>query len=826
MGNYTNIDDRKQLINNIVKEYQDKSAPSIIFIRGNHGQGKSYILDSIINKVSQLTFINILKNLDNDLIYEIGKKPLKKGTINAANISLGNSVFTFGIGLEWDNQFYYGKIRNSLSKFLSTDLLICIDDISDVSDNIRCFITNIIKCADKLQIEFKKNIYFLISDSLIDYSDSFIKYNLSYKIIDLPRYNYEDIKYYLTEYKCESNITEESLLQIYDLSQGNLNLVDFLYEETVQESKDFVMTLKDIVYKRLMLIKKQGKLKDISEKNMENIIFSAALALKKFSAEFLNKILQEENINFVKEGLEIARKEDLINKNIEKYYFFISKDIQDYLANLSCEKNENLLISYYNYYTLNEIDNYYSRAYYILKYQEEITSFSFSLLIMAYSSAKKMQDILKLEKIQILFDKYDRSENFKNDFNLIKNFYDKLLVKSPFNEIFDIYHEICNRHWEIVILALVSLEYFHYLYRYCIIYEPKNIKILNNCINYAMNPLKLNTPNIDGLIETNESCLQLYIIYQIAPCILDYMNNYDQFNILYNKSKELSYDVKLKRNGLGEYIENIFNRKAFLFVNQTACDYYYEKAKSYFYNNEIWIEYYITLICQAGTDIVIQAYEDALENCEKVKTECKEKNIILPQIEKMYNNEIIAEFLLSERNASTEKKAIASAKKALTKLKKLINDDKNATQFVIYTNICSLSLYCGNEKQYMKYKTALEKKYGCLDISNVNDQSIDDFYRYYFAWFEIYRLMNHEDWSTMKLYVNAISDFVPSLFKKQEIFWDKKNEAVLQLIKHKKKISAYDFCHNLVKTNRQEQILSKFFYRGLMISDLQYTSYF
>lgn len=126
----------------------------------------------------------------------------------------------------------------------------------------------------------------------------------------------------------------------------------------------------------------------------------------------------------------------------------------------------------------------------------------------------------------------------------------------------------------------------------------------------------------------------------------------------------------------------------------------------------------------------------------------------------------------------------------------------------------------------MKYKTALEKKYGCLDISNVNDQSIDDFYRYYFAWFEIYRFMIHEDWSTMKLYVNAISDFVPSLFKKQEIFWDKKNEAILQLIKQKKKISAYDFCHNLVKTKRQEQILSKFFYRGLMISDLQYTSYF
>ena len=73
--------------------------------------------------------------------------------------------------------------------------------------------------------------------------------------------------------------------------------------------------------------------------------------------------------------------------------------------------------------------------------------------------------------------------------------------------------------------------------------------------------------------------------------------------------------------------------------------------------------------------------------------------------------------------------------------------------------------------------------------------------------------------------MNQLDDFVPALFRKQEIFWNEKNDAVKQLINNKETISAYNFCHNLVKTKRTEQVLSKFFYRGLMLSDLQYTSY-
>ena len=300
---------------------------------------------------------------------------------------------------------------------------------------------------------------------------------------------------------------------------------------------------------------------------------------------------------------------------------------------------------------------------------------------------------------------------------------------------------------------------------------------------------------------------------------------YNKFKKLYNKSQELSYSKNVRQHGIGEYVENVFNRKAFLFANQAACNIYYEKAKSYFARNEIWVEYYITLVCQAGTDIVIQEFDEAIELCQTAVFEANQRDIKIPQIEKLYNNQIIAEFLLAEQDAKTPQKTISFAKKAIKELRDLLTGEKNATQFVIYTNICSLYLYSNNDKQYVTYKRKLEKLYECEDISNVADESIDDFYRYYFSWFELYRKINSCNWEDAWHYVNQLDDFVPALFRKQEIFWNEKNDAVKQLINNKETISAYNFCHNLVKTKRTEQVLSKFFCRGLMLSDLQYTSY-
>lgn len=111
-------------------------------------------------------------------------------------------------------------------------------------------------------------------------------------------------------------------------------------------------------------------------------------------------------------------------------------------------------------------------------------------------------------------------------------------------------------------------------------------------------------------------------------------------------------------------------------------------------------------------------------------------------------------------------------------------------------------------------------------MADITDESIDDFYRYYFAWFELYCAINDANWNYAEKIADSLNNFVPALFRKQEIFWDKKLASVKELIKKKEKKNAYDFCNNLVQAKRQEQMLSKFFYRGLMLSDLQYTSYF
>ena len=81
------------------------------------------------------------------------------------------------------------------------------------------------------------------------------------------------------------------------------------------------------------------------------------------------------------------------------------------------------------------------------------------------------------------------------------------------------------------------------------------------------------------------------------------------------------------------------------------------------------------------------------------------------------------------------------------------------------------------------------------------------------------------NWDAAEQLSQSVRGFVPALFQKQEKFWEMKDQAIADLIQNRTTLSAYDCCNNLVHVNRREKILSQFFFRGLMLSDLQYTSY-
>ncbi|HEM5203648.1 TPA: DNA repair protein, partial [Streptococcus suis] len=63
-------------------------------------------------------------------------------------------------------------------------------------------------------------------------------------------------------------------------------------------------------------------------------------------------------------------------------------------------------------------------------------------------------------------------------------------------------------------------------------------------------------------------------------------------------------------------------------------------------------------------------------------------------------------------------------------------DLNDVSKHLIYTNLCSISLYFSKTEEYKCYKTRLEELMEVDDLADVNDTSIDDFYRYFFGWFE------------------------------------------------------------------------------------------
>ena len=81
-----------------------------------------------------------------------------------------------------------------------------------------------------------------------------------------------------------------------------------------------------------------------------------------------------------------------------------------------------------------------------------------------------------------------------------------------------------------------------------------------------------------------EYMLELRIIFDIAPYVLDVQNDVETFNKLYDKSLVIqkSIDKSALKKSYSEYVINVFNRKAFLFAPPSTALVYYEQAEAYF----------------------------------------------------------------------------------------------------------------------------------------------------------------------------------------------------------------------------------------------------
>lgn len=95
-------------------------------------------------------------------------------------------------------------------------------------------------------------------------------------------------------------------------------------------------------------------------------------------------------------------------------------------------------------------------------------------------------------------------------------------------------------------------------------------------------------------------------------------------------------------------------------------------------------------------------------------------------------------------------------------------DLNDVSKHLIYTNLCSISLYFSKTEEYKCYKTRLEELMEVDDLADVNDTSIDDFYRYFFGWFEFCKSLLENSHQLAKNKYLQLQDFYPIIFKSEK----------------------------------------------------------
>ncbi|EGP68125.1 hypothetical protein [Streptococcus mitis] len=187
----------------------------------------------------------------------------------------------------------------------------------------------------------------------------------------------------------------------------------------------------------------------------------------------------------------------------------------------------------------------------------------------------------------------------------------------------------------------------------------------------------------------------------------------------------------------------------------------------------------------------------------------------LPVYWKSKNNFVVLDFLSGVKGDFDYWKS---------QFERIINEYElnDVSKHLIYTNLCSISLYYSKIEEYRCYKTILEELMRVEDLADLDDTSIDDFYRYYFGWFEFCLLLLENKHQQAKNKYNQLEGFSPVIFESDKKLLVEKHRRYKKILESDietgKEFS--DFISQTKFSSREWN----YFRRGLMLTDIQYTS--
>lgn len=799
-----------ELANKIIK------SPSNFYqFIGKNGSGKKYVVEKVESLLK--TKCEIYRIISDTIVKE--NKSIPTHTFNVAFTLSGYVGISLSASQNDSPKINY-IISNLKALTLKKIILITAFDYDLLPAESRDFITILLSNKAYIEEKIKRKITVIITSNSDYFEGRYNAINIFFR-----KYERKDVYNFLIDV-CgflPYQISNEKLNQIYNLCGANFNLVKN-YSSLILNSNTQNNSIEAIVDTKLNYYIHAGHKYNLSKDELKSILYVSSLSVNMLTPEmisFVNKI-SEEN---AEKGFMCAVDEYFLKKEnpIKLQYnnfLFISQKEKEYLCQQAYPIYLKKVYDYYVYLSEIAEDEYFERTQYLIRYYGVLNKNVFALLGLAISKSYLLNDCLMREKIISFFNTNSTDEEQKKLFINILDAYKE--------------HQQCNYEKSNDILFNMDYSILNPVFAA----ELKRLEFKNGYLGHISSQMRLNglCKELQTHLEQklvlctdflsrnkDEKTLSLRIIFDLAPFILDTQNNRDIFCKLYDDSLLLVQYINnhFIKKSFAEYVINVFNRKAFLYAAPSSASVYYEQAIAYFKENLIMDEYAIALASKAGNDIALHRYDNAIQNCKKAIKTIEENSLEIMQFEKIYNNLYIAMFLCFEEESTIEdnqKKAI----EIVYKLEKLLTDVSCGMNHVILTNMASLSLYANNVKEYRRVKKRLEESLKCKDVSDIVDITINDFYRYHFAWYEFYLNLMNREWKKCNQIIKSLRAFYPSIFHNIEKM-DLRVEAAQFLVKEKQVPELQKYAFNMLQYAPSDR--KRYISRGLPLSDLQFTSY-
>ncbi|XZM35159.1 hypothetical protein ACSXAY_19025 (plasmid) [Clostridium perfringens] len=698
-------------------------------------------------------------------------------------IPISLNLFMLSIGIQTETK----KIEKEILKNKHKDILIIIENLELLSSDMQDFIILLIKHKDTFLKKYSKKSITIIYGTT--YENSKFCNSLFDEVIMFPELNIKELFNLTTTYNEFKNIDYDKFEEIYQINLGNFNNTI----STLRISKDFnyiisKQTLDTLLNNMICKVDENIHFKKISNQKVLKLFSIFPNYFDPYEVSnidiAIDKYELEKNL-IILENLFVLFKDEL---NYSEYRML--EQLKKKLLNSDEYLKKELFELYYQYL----IDFYpidFRRKIEIqLKYLKDEQEILYQYLLWyEYYFFNKMN--YNIEQLIKEFETLDLKIYYKKIFRNISNF----KYSSNYESLYKLYKNTNDKLN--AFLLKKDIEYYS-------INTNNHINLKSLCdILYKVIIRK-------DYLKTDCLMRAIYLILLI-PQYIDKFNDLDKAEKLIDEFNSLEPKSELIKEHI-EYYKNILNRKSYLFQSTDIAIDDCKKALCYFESKQDLIESYMTL----NTLLSLHLINDEINMSKIYKNKILKikKDIDLPQYYKSEMNFILIDVFES---------ATANYKMIVNQYLKILKKDITTTsKNIIYTNICALSLENNDLINYAKYKKIFENLNNIEDVSNIKDESVDDFYRYYFAWFEFGKnLINKNKVEATKIYI-SLKDFIPCIYKSESKILNLKYHLYKDIL-NEDIHSGKEFSSFVLKKKNNYRSW-KFFSRGFMLSDIEHTS--